>query len=392
VSLAAALLLLVAVVGGVPPAAAAPRVPASDAEVLQRVRPAADPEARALRSLTERLRATPDDLPLALELARRHLVIARTTADPRHVGRAEAALAPWIDAALPPLPVLLLRAAMRQSRHDFAGALADLDAVLAAVPGNAQALLTRATIRLVQADLTGAERDCAALVPRTTPLVAVTCRAAIDGMRGQARGALAALEKALAPGASADPATVRAWALTLAGDIHARLGEHAAAAARFRAALALEPDDVAARAALADVLLAAGDPAGARAVAHDLRPDALLLRAALAARGLRAAEADALLAQLLDRMQEATLRGDSTHLREAGLVHLDLLGDARRALDLAQRNFAVQREPADALLLLRAAHAAGRPEAAAPALAWLDTTRIEDAAIQAAASALQGRP
>jgi tetratricopeptide (TPR) repeat protein len=392
VSLAAALLLLVAVVGGVPPAAAAPRVPASDTEVLARVRPAADPTARELRGLSERLRATPNDLPLALDLARRHLTLARTTTDPRHVGRAEATLALWIDAPSPPLPVLLLRATMRQSRHDFAGALADLDAVLAAAPGNAQALLTRATIRVVQADLAGAERDCLALRPRATALVATTCLAAIDGMRGRARAALAALDRALAAAAITDAPAVRAWALTLAGDIHARLGEHGTAAARFRAALALEPDDVAARAALADALLAAGNAAGARAAASDLRPDALLLRAAMAARALRSAEADALIAQLLDRMREASLRGDSTHLREAGLVQLDLLSDARRALDLAQRNFAVQREPADALLLLRAAHAAGQTQAAAPALAWLEATGIEDSAIRSAADAVRGRP
>lgn len=371
---------------------AAPRLPQSDAEVLQRVRPASDPLVRELRELTQRLRARPDDLGTALVLARRHLAIARTTNDPRHVGYAEAALAPWL-AAEPPPPVRLLRAVMRQSRHEFAGALADLDAVLAAAPENPQALLTRATIRLVLADTAGAARDCALLTRRATALVATACAASVAATTGRAHQARALLAQALDRAEAAEDASVRAWARTLLAEITARLGEVEAAEAGFRAALALDPADVYARAAYADLLLAAGRPAEARALAErDLRPDALLLRAALAARAMQAADADALLSLLLDRMQEAALRGDTTHLREAARVQLDLLGDARRALELARRNFAIQREPADVLLLLQAARAAGQPAAAQPALAWLAATGAEDVALREAAARLGARP
>jgi tetratricopeptide (TPR) repeat protein len=381
-----AAMLLAATAGAV----AAPRVPTHDAEVLERVRPANDPTARDLRDLTRRLRANPSDQAVALDLARRHLVIARTTSDPRHVGYAEAALAPWLGLPDPPTAVRLLRATMRQSRHEFDPALADLDAVLEAMPGNAQALLTRATIRLVRADLPGAARDCVALARRASALVATTCQAAVDAVSGQARRAADALERALMAAGTADPASVRAWALTVQAETFARLGDAAAAEARFRAALELDPDDVYTRAALADLLLETSRPAQARAVAeHDLRPDALLLRAALAAHALRAPDADALIARLLDRMEDAARRGDETHLREAARVRLDLLAEPRRALDLALSNFATQREPADALLLLRAARAAGQPQAARPALAWLDATGIDDAAISAAALALR---
>jgi tetratricopeptide (TPR) repeat protein len=382
--------LLAAVLLAALPAAAAPRLPASDTEVLERVRPATDPAARELRALTQRLRDNPSDQSAALALARRHLAIARTTSDPRHVGYAEAALAPWLDLAAPPLPVRLLRATLRQSRHEFDAALADLDAVLLAAPGNAQALLTRATIRLVRADVAGAARDCAALSRRASALVVTTCQAAVDAASSQARRAIDALDRALAATAQTDPPAVRAWAITLQAETLARLGDAVAAEVRFRAALALDPDDVYTRAALADLLLDTGRAAEARAVAdRDLRPDALLLRAALAAHAMRAPDADALIARLLDRMEEAARRGDETHLREAARVRLDLLPDPRRALDLAKRNFASQREPVDALLLLRAARAAGQPQAASPALAWLDATGIEDVAVRAAAAALR---
>jgi tetratricopeptide (TPR) repeat protein len=385
VTLAAALLLL-----GAGAAAAAPRVPAAETEVLARVRPAADPEARALRALAERLRAAPDDLAVALDLARRHLVIARASLDPRHVGYAEAALAPWIALPAPPPQVRVLRATMRQSRHEFPDALADLDVVLRDQPDEAQALLTRATVRLVTGDAAGSRRDCLALATRATALVAATCRAAVDSVTGRAASALDDLARALRPAALTDPPAVRAWALTLQGEILFRLGRAEAAEAPFQAALALDPADVYARAAHADLLLQTGRPQEARAlVERDLAPDALLLRAALAARATQAPDADALLALLLDRMQEAAQRGDTTHLREAARVQLDLLAQPRRALELARRNFVIQREPADALLLLRAARAAGQAEAARPALEWLAATGAEDVAIRAAAAALR---
>jgi hypothetical protein len=58
---------------------------------------------------------------------------------------------------------------------------------------------------------------------------------------------------------------------------------------------------------------------------------------------------------------------------------LDLLGDAPQALALAQANWAWQREPADALLLLRAAAAAGQPQAAEPVQRWAREQGFADA-------------
>jgi predicted Zn-dependent protease len=383
ITLAAVLLLAAA------PAIAAPFVPAADSEVLERVRPSGDPVARELRVLAGRLRDNPGDQPTALELARKHLVIARTTSDPRHVGYAEVALRPWLELAEPPPAVRLLRATIRQSRHEFDAALADLDAVLALAPGHPQALLTRATVRLVRADIAGAGRDCRALARRAGALVVAACQASVDAASGQARRGAATLQNALAS-APDEASGVRSWALTALAESFMRIGDAAAAEASFREALALDPDDVYTRAALADLLLDAGRPAEARAVVgHDLGPDALLLRAALTAQATAAADADALIGLLLDRMEAATRRGDTTHLREAARVRLDLLADPRRALELAQRNFAIQREPADALLLLRTAQAARQPDAAGPALAWLDATGNEDPAIRAAAAALR---
>ena len=101
-------------------AAAEPRTPASDTEVLQ-VLPTRLGEARPQRERLQALRADPTRLPLALALAREALERARASGDPRELGPAQAALAPWWALPAPPAPVRLLRATLRQHQHDFPG-------------------------------------------------------------------------------------------------------------------------------------------------------------------------------------------------------------------------------------------------------------------------------
>src|SRR5205823_8415508 len=93
------------------------------------------------------------------------------TGDPRFFGQAQAALAPWWKQPDPPPQALLLRATLKQSTHDFMGALTDLDRVLAANPRDGQALLTRATVLTVQGRYAEARADCARIAGLTVALV-----------------------------------------------------------------------------------------------------------------------------------------------------------------------------------------------------------------------------
>mgnify|MGYP007054666883 FL=1 len=58
---------------------------------------------------------------------------------------------------------------------------------------------------------------------------------------------------------------------------------------------------------------------------------------------------------------------------------LHLLEDAETALKLATSNWAVQKEPRDARILLEAAIAAKKPDAALPVLKFMEQTHLEDA-------------
>src|SRR5215510_13534843 len=154
-ALAAASALLLA-----PAISAAPYVPKDDATVLERlpIKPG-DSVARELRELRARLASQPDDLDAAVSLGRRYFRLAMAEGDPRFVGYAEAALRPW-SGKDPPHDVLVLRALLRQYRHDFARALEDLDAAAALDASDPEVWLWRAAILLVQADYAGAASAC----------------------------------------------------------------------------------------------------------------------------------------------------------------------------------------------------------------------------------------
>src|SRR6185369_515182 len=82
--------------------------------------------------------------------------------------------------------------------------------------------------------------------------------------------------------------------------------------------------------------------------------------------------------ELRARFAAATLRGDQRHLREEARFTLVLLRDSSTALALAERDWAVQREPEDARVLLAAALAAGDAAAAERVREWVGARRLQD--------------
>ena len=372
-----------------PPAAAAPRLPSSDAQVLDRVPArAADPRVRDLQALRAAWRAAPLDVDLAVRLARRYVEQAAAEGDPRYIGYAQAALTPWWTAPAPPVAVRVQRAVLRQYGHQFSEALADLDAAVLAEPTNAEAWSWQAAIHMVRADYAAAGRACSALAPLTSALLATACKASADSLTGNAGAAASALAAALEAAPKAGPEE-RLWALTRLAEIRERRGETALAQRAFQQALALGQDDVYLQAAYADFLLDGGRAGEVLTLLKDgARADVLLLRLALAAKAAGDARADGWARDLAARFAAARARGDTTHEKEEARFVMALQADAGRALALAQSNFAVQREPADARILMEAALAARQPAAAAPAREWLQTHSVESVVLQSLASKL----
>ena len=78
------------------------------------------------------------------------------------------------------------------------------------------------------------------------------------------------------------------------------------------------------------------------------------------------------------RFDMSRRRGDTPHQRELARYLLEVEADPVAALPVALNNWAQQREPADALLVLKAAAGAGRNEAARPVKDWLRDTGVQD--------------
>lgn len=378
--------------------AAEPYTPASPDTVLLQRAPGA---AKALRQLRGAQAASDATAPLAAVQAA--IAEGQRSGDPRYFGQAQALLGRAWLAPAPVPPARLLRAMLKQQRHDFAGALADLDAVLAVEPGNAQARLVRANIRMVQGEPLKARGDCTALIGQVGFLVISTCIGSVDGLGGKAASATQTIEAALAREPQALPG-IRIWALTQTAEIAERLGDLPRATEHYAKALAeaeaAGENDVYLKAAHADFLLDQQRAAEVKtALARETDFDPLLLRLALAEQQLTeagdAAAKNAVARHLKDLQTRFALtasRGDPPHVREQGMSALYLQRDAKAALALAQQNWTEQREPADALLLLSAAIAAQDKPAAQPVLDWMQQTRIEDVRLQALVAKLGAMP
>jgi hypothetical protein len=334
----------------------------------------------------EHARAAAGDRAAAVRIARRYIALARQHADPRYHGRAQAVLARWWHDDDAPDDVVLLRATIRQAVHEFAAARGDLDRLVARGARDPQIRLTRAAVATVMGDFAVARADCAAIAESAGELIAAACDAPLAMAGGDLQTAYDRLAAASAGGAAPG---IAAWASTTLGEVARQRGDDAAAERHFRSALAIAPTDTYCMAQLADLLLDGNRAADAADLLRGAaEADGLLLRLAIAER--RAGDpAGAVHASAFAERMDATLaRGDTTHMRERARQLLDLDGDARGALAAALDNWNLQHEPADARLVIDAAVAAGRPEAAATVTRWLDDNRIRDAVIDRARARL----
>ena len=371
-------------------ALAAPYTPKDGSAVIEQLPRRADATQLQLRALRQLLTATPQDLALATSLAQRYISLARSETDPRYLGYAQAALAPWWRQTAPPLPVRLLRATILQSTHHFDAALLDLDAVIAQEPANGQAWLTRATVLTVQGDYAKATASCARLSALSTQLVTVTCIANVASVTGRAASSEQLLDLTLQRSAGVAP-ELESWALTLLAEMAARRGETTLAEARYKKALAQQPRDSYLLGAYTDFLLDRQRTQEVVKLLQDQqRIDALLLRYALALQALPGQQAafQAAKAELAARFHAAMQRGDTVHQREQARFALFLQQDVAAALQLAQKNWAIQKEVPDMRILLEAALAARNYAAAQPVLAWIDEHGVEDVALQRLAKQL----
>jgi Flp pilus assembly protein TadD len=368
----------------------APFIPATDATILEHLPfKASDPTTRELRRLREELALNPRNLDKAIALSQRYYRLALADGDPRFIGYAQAALAPWWEMDEPPVAVLVQRATLRQYNHNFDSALTDLKLAISLVPRNGTAWSLLAAVHMVQAEYATARQDCENLRGLASNLIVIACVATVDSLSGQANPAYHTLQAAYASSSAATPYE-KLWVLTRLAEICDRLGLTREADAYFNDALKLNISDAYLLAVYAEFLLDENRYSEVIALLKDKeRSDILLMRLALAEKALHAPKAAEHEAVIRARFDAARMRGDKLHIQDEARFYLYFLNNPKEALRLAQENWLGQHEPSDARILLETALAAKNRAAAQPALEWFAQSRIENRHLQRLVKAAQ---
>ncbi|RYG37891.1 MAG: hypothetical protein EON93_02910 [Burkholderiales bacterium] len=354
----------------------------SDGTVVATLGPVSKPYPEGLRAAVKRARETPTNRDAAYAAASAYLDYGREIGDARYVGAALGVLEPWLVTS-PDAQILNLAASGRQYTHDFAGAISLLDQVLSANPRNAQALLSRANIRIVQGDFPAAEEDCRGLARARRADLAILCDTTAKALTAEAPLAFDRLNRLIETRAM-DPGLM-AYADGLLAEIARFQGKTDIAKQKFEAAHASSPEDLRTLMILVDFDLAEGRPQDALAkMSAAPVTDAIMVRQVEGhlATG-NTAEADRIGNVLRGQFAEAITAGDTAHAREASRYWL-AVGESRQALEAATANWTNQRELEDALLFLKSAVAAGNPAAADTVVEWAAKNSVVAPMYQAA--------
>ena len=316
-------------------------------------------DAEVVERLPERVSAAPATPQAAATTAQRWITLSRETADPRYLGRAQAALARWWVQADAPADLLVLQATVEQGRHEFSAARATLERALQTNPAQVQGWLTLATLERVAARYEAAEAACHNVARHGAALYATACLLETRSLQGQhdaARNGFTALRQQVA-----GDAAQRAWIGSLLAESEERAGRDDAADAAYRRSLADAPDGYTAL-AYADQLLRRNRASAALEVLrHQPDSDSVLLRRAQALRLTGDAAWQPLARDLEARFAAIEARGEGldAHARERALLALWLQGQPAAAWKAARTNLSLQKEPLDWWLALQTSEQSG---------------------------------
>jgi tetratricopeptide (TPR) repeat protein len=369
----------------------APYLPADDGEILQDVPSAADPAVLKMRTLRSGLDANPRSVAAAEQLAAAYVDYSRQIGDAHYAGYAEAVIAPWVQSASPPASALVIQATILQYRHQFSDARALLKKAFDLDPQNAQAWLILATLDMVQGDYQAANGDCARVANSAGAETGLACFGSLRSYTGKTRQGLVLLNQ-VGGSMRRGSASYQAWIEGLIAESAERLGDWPGAEAHYLSALKLEPQDNFLLVAYADFLLDRGRPAEVLPLLADhTQSDTAFLRLALAQSLLHSDQTQRYTWIMAARFEALRLRGSEYFGREESRFALQLQHDPQAALEMALRNWQVQRAPWDARVVVEAALAAKQPRAAAPVLEFLQKTQLEDPIIEPMARELRGQ-
>ena len=338
---------------------------------------------------------SPQDVAIAAQLATVYIQTARTESDSSYYLKANKAIEAWKRTAnipgLPqkevPLAMLLVRATLLQHDHHYLEASDDLLKVVRKQPTNAQAWLTLSTIQLVQGDYQKARVSCSALSRVSSNWIASLCYSQIYSFTGSAERALGMQQQLLQQLQGRKP-QFRLWISGLMAETAMRLGNNKQAEEYFKLGVTINPNDTYILRSYSDFLLTQGRSKDViKLLKSHQENDQLILRYAIAVKDQGETEqAKQLQAELESRFETAIKRHNHSHGRDEALFLLAFKADQpearKRALKLAVSNWESQKEPDDALTLLRAAKLSDDKDGLKQVKSWIEQHKLQDVRLQ----------
>ena len=307
----------------------------------------------------------------ALAAAEAHLGQLQRSGNPRHFEAIQALTRRWLESPSA-APLLLARA--QQHQHQFDAALNTLQQHPSDKAHQAEAALLEAAILRLQGRFAAALQACER-IPSNSP-EAQLCAWPVRSLTGELDAAIEQMSQ-LRPVDLDGP--LRRWRHSELAEMHERAGNDETALRHWLSALQADRNDPFLASATADLLIRTGQAEDALRVLEPLPSlDPVLIRRAQAARQLNPADGTQLAQQVWQRLQLAEQIHGQAHPRELAQT-ARMLGYDQQALDWARRNWALQKEPLDARLLLLAAHATGATNSIAELQTWLQQTGLQDA-------------
>jgi Tfp pilus assembly protein PilF len=242
---------------------------------------------------------------------------------------------------------------------------------------------------MVQGDYETAGRDCSQVGASGGYILVIACTGNLRSYIGQAQQSVSLLVQVEGQ-AQALPAAFRSWIQGLLAETAERLGDWAQAETHYRNALTLTPEDNFLQVAYADFLLDRNRPGEVLTLLRNSsQSDTAFLRLALAKAALKSPDLPLYTWIMAARFAALTQRGSDYFGREQVRFALYLQHDPEAALDMAKRNWEVQRAPWDVRVFLEAAQAAHQPQAAAQPIAFVRKTKLQDPIIESLARRIE---
>ena len=278
-----------------------------------------------------------------------------------------------------PTDALLLNAEIKEYRHEFTAALADLETVNEVSPHDPTARLMRSNIYQIQGYFEAAQTQCRTLGPRAIAMSTI-CGLSLTSLSGDLEESYQALSKFVA--VQRMPPEIETWALGKLADMSIRSGRLMDALTYFERMPTEYSQTSALRSQLLDLLLKMKKPSSVLSlVAADEKSDGLVIRRLRAMKMLgmawRGLQTDRL--ERYFELLESQLM--NPHAREVAYYHLYLTEDFEQAFAAALENWRQQKEPIDTLLVLAAAQKAGKVSEVDAVTKWIVKNQYQDETI-----------